>query len=310
MLKISHLLRTAARKLLHKIPYVKRLADFQAHYEKCSCFAPGHFYSPLMDPTTLLPTLQKSRRERLPTEIQGIDWNLGAQQQLLQDLSHLNETLPFAAEKKSGLRYYFENGYYSYTDAIVLFFLMQHLKPKRIIEVGSGFSSALMLDTRQILGRNAVDITFIEPYPDRLHSLLLTDDYQSTQILQVPVQEVELDFFESLQANDWLFIDSSHVAKTNSDVNYLLLEVLPRLRQGVWVHFHDIFYPFEYPGDWIAKGYNWNEVYFLRAFLTFNSSYKIRLFADFIHKCHPDFYAPFPLAYKNHGGALWLEKRA
>src|SRR5690606_33895195 len=101
---------------------------------------------------------------------------------------------------------------------------------------------------------------------------------------------------------DILFVDSSHVLKTGSDVNHLLFQILPILKKGVLVHFHDIFYPFEYPKEWILSGRSWNEIYALRAFLTYNSNFKILLFSHFIHKKHSLAFGKMPLAYKNWGG--------
>ena len=93
-------------------------------------------------------------------------------------------------------------------------------------------------------------------------------------------------------------------------MNFLLFEVLPVLKEGVYIHFHDVFYPFEYPKEWVFKGYNWNENYILRAFLMNNKDYKIQLFADYLHKHHKGLYKKMPLAYKNTGGNLWLKKES
>ena len=94
------------------------------------------------------------------------------------------------------------------------------------------------------------------------------------------VQNVKLIEFEKLEPNDLLFIDSSHISKIGSDLNYLLFEVLPSLKPGVIIHFHDILYPFEYPYEWIEKGIYWNEAYLLKAFLMHNKNYEILLFND------------------------------
>src|SRR5690606_1833553 len=109
--------------------------------------------------------------------------------------------------------------------------------------------------------------TFIEPYPRLLQSLITPDDAAAVTILPQRVQEVPLSVFDQLEPQDILFIDSSHVAKVGSDVVFLLLRVLPRLRPGVLIHFHDIFYPWSYPMRWIRQGCAWNESLFLRALL-------------------------------------------
>ena len=95
---------------------------------------------------------------------------------------------------------------------------------------------------------------------------------------QQTLQSVGVEVFEELGRGDILFIDSTHVSKLGSDVNYLFFEILPRLRSGVRVHIHDVFFPFEYPPKWIAKGIAWNENYLLRGFLQYNDKFRIVLF--------------------------------
>jgi hypothetical protein len=111
-----------------------------------------------------------------------------------------------------------------------------------------------------------------------------------------------------LKANDILFIDSTHVSKTNSDVNYLFFEILPRLQTGVLVHIHDIFFPFDYPREWILEGRSWNEAYLLRAFLQYNPRFEIVLFNDYLQTLHWDSFARLlPRFSKDGGGSVWLQ---
>src|SRR5262249_1522191 len=107
-------------------------------------------------------------------------------------------------------------------------------------------------------------------------------------VLPRNVQEVAPAVFEELERGDILFIDSSHVSKTYSDVNYLFFEILPRLRSGVYVHLHDVFYPFEYPKEWVYQGRGWNEAYLARAFLQYNDAFEIQLFNSFLERFHRD----------------------
>jgi hypothetical protein len=123
------------------------------------------------------------------------------------------------------------------------------------------------------------------------------------------VQEVGLEKFKALRENDILFIDSSHVSKINSDVNYIFFTILPQLHPGVYIHFHDIFYPFEYPKEWIYEGRAWNEIYLLRAFLQHNAVFKIVFFNTFLEYFHAKrFQEDMPLCLKNPGGSVWLKK--
>jgi hypothetical protein len=121
---------------------------------------------------------------------------------------------------------------------------------------------------------------------------------------------VPLSYFDELQRDDVLFIDSTHVVKTGSDVVFELFEVLPRLRSGVIVHFHDVFYPFEYPREWaIRQNYSWNEIYALRAFLMGNRDWEIIFFNDYfarVEKMRVERDAPEVL--RNPGGGLWLRR--
>ncbi len=278
--------------------------------QKAGMWVPaGHFYSPV-------PSLEEVRKRAVMTfdrdvrELPGIDLHEEAQLVLLEQLKRFYPEMPFTAESQDGLRYRFENRYYSYSDAIFLYCVIRHLAPQRIIEVGSGFSSCVILDTNELFFDGAIACTFIEPYPDVLRSLLKPGDREAYELIQSPVQDVDIERFLALDAGDILFIDSTHVSKTGSDVNKLFLEVLPRLRPGVCVHVHDIFHPFEYPEGWVEAGRAWNEAYLLRAFLIGNSSFEIMLFNTFLEAFHEEWFRrEMPLCLKNPGGSIWLRRR-
>jgi predicted O-methyltransferase YrrM len=227
----------------------------------------------------------------------------------MADLNHFYAEMPFKSEKQDDVRYYFENDFFCYSDGILLYSLIRYLKPKKIIEIGSGFSSAVMLDTNELFFNSEIELTFIEPYPERLYNAIKENDKKSTTIIVSEVQQVSLEKFEELNAGDVLFIDSSHVVKTGSDVCFILFEILPILKGGVIIHFHDIFYPFEYLKEWVVEGRNWNEDYFLKAFLMYNTAFQIILFPDYLHKMHSKIYNQMPLCYKNTGGSLWISKK-
>ena len=235
--------------------------------------------------------------------------NVDKQIQTVRRFEEYYADIPFPERKVEDFRYYFENGFYSYTDAIFLYSMMRHFRPKRIVEMGSGFSSALMLDTNELFFKDSIGLTFIEPYPERLKSLLKPKDANSTTIIEKRVQDVSLETFDDLGPGDFLFIDSTHVSKTGSDVNHIIFQILPRLSPGVMIHFHDIFYPFEYPRKWVYEGRSWNENYIVKAFLMYNEQFEIRLFSDYLHRFHRELFSEMPLCYKNNGGNLWIEKR-
>ncbi len=312
------------KSLVQQVPYIRRLLkerdrllrdreqllDQVQRLQSNQLYLPGHYYSAVPDVEELKMRDKEIFGDR-PRALPGIDLNEAEQLNLLNQLKVYYSELPFTPQPAPDLRYYYENDYYCYSDAIFLYALLRHLQPKRLIEIGSGFSSAVTLDTNERFLNHRIACCFIEPFPDRLRTLLKPEDHERINILSVPLQDVPLSKFADLIAGDILFIDSTHVLKTGSDVNYLLFQILPSLATGVYVHFHDIFYPFEYLRDWVYEGRAWNEAYALRAFLQYNSAFKIVLFNTFLETFHTKFFeAEMPLCLKNWGGSLWLQKVA
>lgn len=293
-------------KLIAELATLKAELVVVKKYQK---FVPlGHFYSPVPDLDEVGENAERIF-SKVPTDIPGISLNEQQQLALLKEFKIYYDELPFQPEKEGNLRYYFENPSYSYSDAIFLYCMMRHFKPKRIIEIGSGYSSCAMLDTNELFFNGSVETRFIEPYPELLLSLLNNTDQDKIKIIAKRLQDVELDEFGTLQKNDILFIDSTHVSKVGSDVNRIFFDILPILQDGVLIHFHDVFYPFEYPQDWILEGRAWNEAYLLRAFLQFNSSFHIVLMNTFLEYFHVRiFQEEFPLCLKNTGASIWIRK--
>lgn len=266
-----------------------------------SIYKPGHFYSAVPSYSDV------DRRKKINHEddLSGIDLKVEDQTNLLDELISFKDQFVWEKTKSSGLRYYTDNLFFTHFDGYILFSMMMKYRPKKIIEVGSGFSSALMLDVNDKYLNRSVDFTFIDPWMGRLNELLNADDKHSKQvnILSVMIQEVDLTIFDKLEAGDILFIDSSHVSKVASDVNFEVFKILPRLKKGVIIHFHDIFHPFEYPSDWLEMGIYWNEAYLLRAFLMFNTHFSILMFNNYWNKAVlPNF------GTVTEGGSLWLIK--
>jgi hypothetical protein len=170
------------------------------------------------------------------------------------------EQLPFPEERQPGFRYCYENGMFSYSDAISLFGMLLELRPRHLIEVGSGYSSCVSMDTNDLFLNRSMQMKFIEPFPQRLFSILPPEDSYRGCVERVRLQKVPLEWFTTLEAGDILFIDSSHVGKLGSDVNHYFFRIFPPLASGVYVHMHDVFYPFEYPSSWILEqNRSWNE---------------------------------------------------
>lgn len=214
-------------------------------------------------------------------EVLDIDFNVDRQLALLKEMEQIE--LPGWLDRKHECvqnRYYYDNGWFGKGSADALYYILRIVKPKAVIEVGSGFSTAVMLDTNEKYFNNNIEIISIEPNSGRLKSLIKPGD--NISIYEKNLQDISPVFFEKLNKNDILFIDSSHVSRMNSDVNYIFFEILPRLRSGVYIHFHDIMYPFIYPRKWIYEGRAYNEMYVLRAFLMNNKDYAIQFFGEML----------------------------
>lgn len=266
----------------------------------------GHFYSPLTSRAEVEGDADRVWPRRLAKELPGIDLRMDNQVQTLMTLAKYHADLPpYGPKPIAGFRFRTENRMYGLADAGLLYAFMRHRAPRRIIEIGSGFSSAVILDTAEHFLDEAPAMTFIEPSPDRLHSVLHRGDRERVEIVAQRVQEVDLDLFRELAATDILVIDSSHVAKTGSDVNFLYFQVLPRLAPGVLVHIHDIGFPFEYPRSWVAEGRSWNEAYLLRALLMFNDRFRIELWNGSLRAHRPDVFATCP-NFRG-GSQIWIE---
>jgi predicted O-methyltransferase YrrM len=273
-------------------------------------FLPGHYYSPIVDPSTIGEYIEKQYRQE-PGDIKGIHFDEDAMVRFWKDNAEFIKHTPFGEHEDGKNRYYYHE-IYPYGDAMTLRAVIAHFKPKNVIEVGSGFSSACMLDAADHVGLSDFAMTCIDPDAVRLRGLLRKEDHSRVKIIEGLVQDVPISTFSTLKANDILFIDSSHVLKTGSDVHYELFSILPSLNEGVLVHFHDIHYPFEYPRESLF-GHNtsWNEIYALRAFLSYNSAFEVVFWNGlFTHRQRELVHETNPLFLKNPGCSIWLRARS
>ena len=250
---------------------------------------PIHYYEPLPD-FRLITTEQITRRRAHA----GIDFNWEAQLALTTQLAE------YRAELEQ-LSFDFDNVFFSGFDAAVYYALIRHLQPQRVIEIGGGYSTQL---ADKALARNGKGrLTCIEPYPEAR----LLDANLNLELIEKRVEQMDVEFFSCLEANDILFIDSSHAVKFGSDVCYEFLDVLPRLKPGVWIHVHDIFFPHDYPAEWLLnRRMALNEQYLLEAFLAFNRSFATQLASYWICLDHPDVAARL---WSNSGASSFWMKR-
>lgn len=270
---------------------------------------PGHFYSPIPNLGELESQADALWPEQSPTELPGINFRSDDHLKMFEELAALARPLQVPEHQTEPWRYHSENVSYGIGDALMLHAMLRLIQPDRLIEIGSGFSSAMTLDTVEHFLDGKTELTFIEPYPELLESLLRPADRDRVTIVAKPLQQVPLELFSTLQDGDVLFIDSTHVLKTGSDVVWLYNKLLPTINAGVYVHIHDIFHAFEYPKEWVMEGRAWGEAYLVRAFLSLNSEFEILLFNDWLGHFHRDLIAEkLPQMLANSGGSLWLRR--
>lgn len=249
------------------------LSSFRALQRVGINVTPNHFYWPI-------PDVQELERREWPTSMATVsfDFRFERQIELLRTM-----TAKYGAEWTFSDRptedagaYHYNNCFFETVDAEIAYSFVRHFKPARVVEVGTGFSTRILSAALHAnLRRDGLggELVSIDPIPERLPE---TGFSNLVTVIPRRVQDVDLNLFRRLGKNDILFIDSSHVVATGSDVVREYLEILPSLQPGVIVHVHDIFLPSDYPRDAVLKNlWFWSEQYLLQAFLTFNSSFQV-----------------------------------
>jgi predicted O-methyltransferase YrrM len=268
---------------------------------------PVHFYYPIPDTRRLGENTWT--RKYPPT---GLDLGLSRQLDLLREFEVYRSEYDAFPIDRVPQRFYVNNRRFESVDAEVFYCMIRHLKPRRIYEIGSGFSTLLAsqaISANEAAGAPPCEIVAIEPYPS--YDLLALP---GVRILRTAVEEIALEEFDKLEANDILFIDSSHTIRTGGDVVREYLEILPRLKPGVLVHCHDIFLPADYPRRFVieARAF-WDEQYLVHAFLLFNNSYEVQWTSHYLHLEHPE---TLHSAFASYGkcptapSSLWLKRVA
>jgi hypothetical protein len=273
---------------------------------------PGHFYSPIVDPDEIEQEPRRSQVwPRTPRAMPGVDWREDAQIALCHDVFAQQERLHFREEASPAATEYFAlNDQYPPLDAWVLEGMLRWARPRRMIEVGSGFSSLISARVNREQLANEMHFSCIEPYP---RQFLLDGVPGVSDLIVSKIQDVPLDVFDSLGDGDILFVDTSHVVKTGGDVTWLFHEVLPRLAPGVFVHVHDIFLPCEYPPHWVHEGRSWNENHLVHSFLLYNDKFEIVFGSMYMTTLQREAvvaaFPGWPDAISSGGGSLWLRRR-
>jgi len=268
-----------------------------------------HYYQPLINPKK---HLKKSlRQDRI---LPGIDFNVQEQLDILSKFNFNDELLKFPVNKRNeidGVEFVYDNYNYCFGDAEYLYNMVRHFKPGKIIEIGSGHSTLMTLnaiDKNRVENKNyQCEHICVEPYE------MPWLETRNVKVIRRKVEDIDVDFFKQLQANDILFIDSTHMIRPQGDVLHEFLEILPVLNKGVIIHIHDILTPKDYLDDWIFERHIlWNEQYLLEAFLSFNDKFKIIGAANFLsHNYRDKFYEKCPVFAKHHEkepGAFWIQR--
>jgi Methyltransferase domain len=294
-----------------KSPFVERVMSdaFQIWYDLP--VAPGNYQSPLPNISDLKKDLKRWHKE---SSLPGVDISPDRQLAFLSDLG------PYLPECQSlpDFELLSQQGYgqgYGLVEAHLLHCVIRFLKPKKVIEVGSGVSSYFIFNALQKnreADRVSSNLLCIEPYPaDKLREW---SREMKIELMDHEVQDVSLQVFMELGENDILFIDSTHVSKMGSDVNYLYLEVLPRLKKGVVVHIHDIPFPYlalprEHP--LFDLSLLWNEPVIVRSFLSSNRDFEILICQSYLHfKCPEALKAAFDVydVKEEFPASLWIRR--
>lgn len=239
----------------------------------------NHYYEPQFDNRSPKADFFQDR------DLPGIDWNLSGQLALLESFVFSQELANLPNDKPESHKFFLRNGAFESGDAEFWYQLIRTIKPKRIFEIGSGYSTLLAIDA--IAQNKADDKDYscehicIEPYEMPWFEEL------GISVIRSKVEDVALSFFSTLAENDILFIDSSHIIRPQGDVLFEYLELLPSLNKGVMVHIHDIFSPKNYLKHWLEEEVRfWNEQYLLEAFLTHNETWKVMGALNFLHHNH------------------------
>jgi len=261
------------------------------------------YYSPIPDTRVIRNKPELWSRELL---LYNLDLNLDRQKAMAEAIwkSFHNEYQGFPLEPTGDpSQYYLNNGSFGFTSGQMHYGILRHFKPKKVIEIGAGYSTLVSLAAlrKNIEDGNQSEFVTVEPYPQPYirNCMSSNDPPMRKELIIGKVEDLPLQFFESLSENDLLFIDSSHTVKIGGDVNFLIFEVLPRLKKGVIIHIHDIHFPHDYFKSYLLKdGFFWQEQYLVQAFLMYNNSFEILWCASYMHHKYPQlmarYFSPYP----------------
>jgi len=292
-----------------------------------------HFYQPIPD----IKEIEQRNVWSKVSELNGITWEPDKFIANMQEIAQFQPEKTWAREpSKNTMEFCLENNSFSYICASFLYGMIRKKRPKRIIEVGSGNSSKVILkaltDNGDIIQYNTIQYNTIQYNTIQYNTIQYNTKYTiidpycafeesnfapfNVEIMRMLVEETDISLFKELEENDILFIDSSHAVKIGGDVNFEILDILPILAPGVVIHFHDIPMPYEYSKIYATNPkfrVFWTESYLLQAFLQFNSQYEILLPAaylcteklEIVKECFPSMANPFDWS----SGSFWIRRK-
>jgi hypothetical protein len=277
---------------------------------------PVHYYSPVPD----IEDLEQRRVWENQSEMVGIDFRPEAQLELLGGMAREHGDECSWPPQRTGdpREFYSENNSFSFGCAASTHLILRHFKPRRVVEIGSGYSSlvisaALEMNSCEADGHGS-EYVIVDPYPGPIVAAGLPS---LTSLVRQRVEVVDLSLFGALAGNDVLFIDSGHTVRTGGDVNFIFLEVLPRLQPGVVVHFHDIPLPKEYPKVYFTNPrfrMFWTEAYLLQTFLCFNNAFEVLLAMSYLMDDHLDTFRTLfrhfdPNVHRSMSSSFWMRRK-
>jgi hypothetical protein len=280
---------------LHRLARVRKLL-----------ILPEHYYTPVFSPASLPESVWSSRFDS------GVDYDVARQLSFLSSVLRFNSELSNfglepAGDENDTDQYLWKNTQFSHFDAVLYYSMIRHLEPKRVVEIGGGFST--LLASAAVRRNGSTRIRCVEPYPRPF----LERGLQRVDLIRQAVDAVPLALFDELEEGDILFYDGTHISKTGSDVNHVLLRIFPLLRKGVWIHVHDIYLPFEYPRAWSDEHLlYWNEQYVLAALISNSRKFEVVAGSYFLQrtaqaelqKMMPDIPGVYP-----GGASFWMRVR-
>ena len=215
-----------------------------------------------------------------------LDNRIFDQEKLLEELSSL---IPFSADfdppelgdEENCREFFWGNSQFSYSDAMSYYAYVRRIKPKTIVEIGSGFSSLIAIEALRENGTG--ELKCIEPFPRPFITSLGNES--ALDLYVVKAQDISAETLNSmLNDGDILFIDSTHTVKTGSDCLHIYLRLLPNITKKIYIHVHDIFLPFGLPQKWLLDSQiHWTEQYLLMAWMIDNPRVSV-LFGSAYHE--------------------------